>query len=228
MRKIVDLSLPIQPHWRYGIQFGHPKTHKNGDPWQTTSYNLESHWFTHIDAPLHHTEKGDPLGAFPIEDWCMGKALVMDFTNVEDNQGITAEMLEKANEPYKDQHFDYLLIRTDRAKKADWTTTEFWDNSPYITDDGGVWLRDYGPKVIGYDFPQDYDIRKIRTTKNLNEIVQPVHDHVLAEGRILQVEYMTNLWSIGSDTCEVVCLPLPLGLEEFDGTQVRIIAIVNE
>lgn len=58
MRRIVDLTLPIEEHWRYGIHFSKPKMHVNGDPWQCTAYNLESHWFTHIDAPIHHDPNG--------------------------------------------------------------------------------------------------------------------------------------------------------------------------
>ena len=41
-----------------------------------------------------------------------------------------------------------------------------------------------------------------------DEIIQPVHEHVLKQGEILQIEYMTNLWNIGSDTCQLIALPL--------------------
>jgi kynurenine formamidase len=108
-----------------------------------------------------------------------------------------------------------------------WKKLEFWDNSPYVTEDGGEWIRDYHPKVVGYDFAQDYDIRRIRTAKNLKEeIHQPVHEHVLKEGKILQIEYMYNLWSIGSPTCTIVALPL--ALPDCDGAQIRVIAIVED
>jgi kynurenine formamidase len=224
MRRIVDLCLPIEEHWRYGIHFSKPRSHAAGDPWQCTAYNLESHWFTHIDAPLHHVPEGETLDAYPLRDWCMGEALILDFTQVPDNGGITAKMLDAAAKGW-DKRFDYLILRTDRGKKVSWKDTAFWDNSPYVTADGGEWLRDYRPKVVGYDFPQDYDIRKIRTTKNLKEIHQPVHDHVLAEGKILQIEYLYNLWSIGSPTCGIVALPLPI--PQMDGTQVRVIAVVE-
>ena len=55
MRRIVDLTLPIEEHWRYGIKILPGKTHANGDPWQNVSYNLESHWFTHIDSQIAET-----------------------------------------------------------------------------------------------------------------------------------------------------------------------------
>ena len=39
-------------------------------------------------------------------------------------------------------------------------------------------------------------LRKIRTMKPGDEIPQPVHEHVLKQGKILQIEYITNLWDL--------------------------------
>lgn len=226
MKRIVDLTVPIEEHWRYGFKVTPVKTHANGDPWQCTSYNFESHWFTHIDAPLHFDPNGETLDDYPLQDWAITECLVLDFSDCGDNTAITAEMLEKANAPYKDRHFDSLLIRTDRAKKADWKTTEFWDNSPYLTEDAGIWLKEYAPKLVGYDFAQDYTIRQIRTMKPGDVLPQPVHEHVLKQGKILQIEYMTNLWEIGSDVCTLIALPL--NTKHADGSQIRVIAVVGE
>ena len=79
---------------------------------------------------------------------------------------------------------------------------------------------------MGYDVPQDYAIREIRTMKPGQPIIQPVHEHVLKEGKILQIEYMTDLWKIGSDTCQLVALPLKL--MHADGGQIRVVAVVEE
>ena len=226
MRRIVDLTLPIEEHWRYGIKFNEVKRIADGDQWQATAYNLESHWFTHIDAPLHFVDGGKSLSDYPIEDWCISDCLVLDVSYVGDNEGITAEMLEKANEPYKDKHFDCILIRSDRGKKVSWKTEAFWDNSCYLTEDAAIWIKNYKPKVVGYDFAQDYEIRLIRTAKPGQIIHQPVHDHVLVEGQILQMEYMTNLWNIGSPTCTLICLPL--NTQNANGSQIRVIAVVDD
>lgn len=226
MRRIVDLTLPIEEHWRYGIKILPGKTHANGDPWQNVSYNLESHWFTHIDFPLHFDPNGKTSDDYPLQDWAITDCLVLDFSDCGDNTAITGEMLEKANEKYKDKHFDSLLIRTDRGRKVDWKTTEFWDTSPYLTEDAGIWIKNYNPKVVGYDFPQDYAIREIRTMKPGQPIIQPVHEHVLKEGKILQIEYMTDLWKIGSDTYQLVALPLKL--MHADGGQIRVVAVIEE
>ena len=227
MRRIVDLTLPIiEGHWRYGFHVTPVKTHANHDPWQNVTYNLESHWFTHIDFPLHFDPEGETSDDYPIEDWAVSDCLVLDLSYVGDNTAITGEMLDKANEKYKDRHFDTILIRTDRGKNVDWTTKEFWETSPYLDESGGIWIQKYNPKVVGYDFPQDYEIRNIPKKKKGDPIPQPVHEHVLKQGKILQIEYMNNLWKIGADVCQLVALPL--NTQHADGMQIRVIAVVEE
>jgi len=135
-------------------------------------------------------------------------------------------MLEKANEPFKDKHYDSLLIRSDRGKRVSWKSEDFWNNSCWLTEDAGIWIRDYAPKAVGYDFAQDYEIRLIRNARPGQIIHQPVHDHVLVEGKILQMEYITNLWKIGSPTCTLICLPL--NTQNANGSQIRVIAVVDE
>lgn len=188
MRKITDLTLPVVEHWRYGIKFELATSHANKDRWQTTKYNLQSHWFTHIDAPVHHDPNGKNLDAYPISDWCISDCLILDLSFVGDNEAITAQMLERANEPFKDKHYDAIIIRSDRGRKVSWESVEFWDNSCWVSADGGRWIRDYNPKVVGFDFPQDYEIRKIRTVKPEDPIVQPVHDFVLKEVQLRNVK----------------------------------------
>ena len=56
MRKITDLTLPVVEHWRYGIKFELATSHANKDRWQTTKYNLQSHWsvsYTHLTLPTN-------------------------------------------------------------------------------------------------------------------------------------------------------------------------------
>ena len=53
-----------------------------------------------------------------------------------------------------------------------------------------------------------------------------MHEHVLKQGKILQMEYMNNLWKIGTDICRLVALPL--NTQHADGMQIRVIAVVEE
>lgn len=225
MSRITDLTLPIIEHWRYPIHFELVKSHENGDPFQITEYPMRSHWFTHIDFPRHFDPNGLTSDAYPISDWGITDCLILDLTDVPENTGITAEMLEKAAAPYAGKHYDSLLLRTDRPKKVSWLEKKFWDDSQWVTEDGGIWIRDYAPKVVGYDFPQDYVIR-IREPKPGQDMRQPVHEHVLVEGKILQIEYMTGLWEIGAPVCKLVALPL--NTQHSDGAPIRVIAVTED
>ena len=50
MRRIVDLTLPIEEHWRYGIKFEEIMSFAKGDPWQVTSSGI----------PLVHAHRRAP------------------------------------------------------------------------------------------------------------------------------------------------------------------------
>lgn len=227
MRRIIDLTHPIQEHWRIPqfeskIVSAYSESHK----WQKTGYYLESQWGTHIDFPIHHAPDAPDSNDFPVADWSVSTALVLDFSDIGDETGITADMLEAANAPFRQMHYNTLLIRTDRPRHVDYYTHEYWDTAPYVTEDGGQWLLDYHPKVVGFDFPQDYEIRKLRHLPPGVDTHQPVHDLVLIRGNILMIEYMTNLWEIRSPICQFIALPL--NTQHTDGAQCRCIAIVDE
>lgn len=226
MRRIVDLTHPIQKHWRTKFTSELVNEWREDHKWQKTGYYLESQWYTHIDFPVHHAPDAPDSNDFPIADWAVSTALVLDFSEIGDNAGITAEMLDAANEPFKDMHFNTLLLRTDRPRHRSYDSHEYWDSAPYVTEDGGQWILDYGPKVVGFDFPQDFEIRKLRHLPAETDTWQPVHDLVLIEGNILMIEYLTNLWEIKSPICQFIALPL--NTQHTDGSQVRCIAIVDE
>jgi len=224
--RITDLTLPIENTWNWNANLRLVTSHAEGDPWQMTGYDLVSHMYTHIDFPIHHTSDGVTSDAYPLEKYAITKCLMLDLTAIGPNGGIDAKMLEEANAPYKDQHFDSLIIRTDWPKKYSWRTREFWDVSCFVTKDGGEWIRDYAPNLVGYDFAQDYEIRKVPELGPKEGIYQPVHDAVLKEGKILQVEFLTDLWKVGQPIFQLIVLPLKI--DHTDGGQVRAIAVTEE
>ena len=80
------------------------------------------------------------------------------------------------------------------------------------------------PKVVGFDFPQDYDIRRASNMPE-SEVDYTTHEEILKH-EILMIEYMTNLWSLTQDEIDIVALPLPI--PNADGAQLRVIAIENK
>lgn len=219
MRKAIDLTLPIiVGHWRYSNQRRPVHSIADGDASNVTYFDLQTHMFTHIDAPKHVVADGKTLDDFPV-DLCIGKAAVLDVSYVKPNQGIGAEDLEKAYQ--KCEKADIILVKTSWGLHRDWTSKEFWDDAPYITEDGAKFLLSISPKVVGYDFPQDYDIRRLRTVDE-HECDLTTHRYLL-KNEILMIEYMTNMWEITGNNVDFVGLPLKL--DHADGAQIRCVAL---
>ncbi len=218
--KIVDLTLPIGPHWRYGLEQKITHSFAEGSRTQHTRFTLQSHWFTHIDAPRHYVPGGETLEQIPL-DLLIGSATVLDVSDVGDNEAIDAGRLQKAlgdRQPHP-----IILVKSARARQCDWTTTDFWDAAPYVTRDAAVWLRGTGARVVGFDFPQDHDIRIMRV-KGEHGADMTTHDELLAKGVIL-IEYLTNMWLFDAD--EVRFVGLPLNLQNADGAPLRAVALIE-
>ncbi len=190
MRKAIDLTLPIiVGHWRYSNQRRPVHSIADGDASNVTYFDLQTHMFTHIDAPKHVVADGKTLDDFPV-DLCIGKAAI-------------------------------ILVKTSWGLQRDWTSKEFWDDAPYITEDGAKFLLSISPKIVGYDFPQDYDIRRLRTVDE-HECDLTTHRYLL-KNEILMIEYMTNMWEITGNNVDFVGLPLKL--DHADGAQIRCVAL---
>lgn len=217
---VVDLTLPITPHWRYGMEQTYPHTFAGGSRTHHTRFTLQSHWYTHIDAPLHYVPGGDSIDKYPL-DMFIGTATVLDISDAANDEPIDAERLRRALGDRAPRSI--LLVKSCRARKVDWSGTDFWDTSPYITRDGAVWLRETGARVIGFDFPQDHDIRLIRT-KGEASIDMTTHDELLAKG-VIMIEYLTNMWAFDAD--EVKFIGLPLNLRNADGAPIRAVAVIE-
>ncbi|GHS93626.1 kynurenine formamidase [Synergistales bacterium] len=221
-KQIIDLTAPIAPHWRYPITVETVKSKDNGNIVNIRRFDMQSHWYTHIDAPLHYVNNGKTLDDFPLEN-LMGKAVILDISDVDANEEITVDHLQKAQKAIDGlPHCNIMLLRTSWAQKVDWNSREYWKTAPYLSDEAAVFLRELGPKVVGFDFPQDYDIRRATDIPE-NEIHYTTHIHLLAHS-ILMIEYLTNLWLIPSLVFDFIALPV--GLQKADGAQVRAIAVI--
>ncbi len=219
--KVVDLTLPIIPHWRYGLEQKLAHDIASGARTQHTRFTLQTHWYTHIDSPAHYVHGGRTLDQYPLE-MMAGEALVLDVSDAKDNEPIGAERLERARRGNKAR--DIVLVKSCRGRRVDWTTTEFWDSSCYITRDGARWLADLGPKLVGFDFPQDHDIRLIRT-KGEHGLDMTTHDELLIDRGILMIEYLNNMWGFDGEVVDFV--GLPLNLRNTDGAPIRAVVMVD-
>ncbi|HSD50342.1 MAG TPA: cyclase family protein, partial [Candidatus Methylomirabilis sp.] len=75
--RIVDLSHPIRPHFRWTVRTEFRSSHATGDLFQATALTISCHAFTHVDAPVHFLPGGRHIAEVPVDQW-VGDAAVVD------------------------------------------------------------------------------------------------------------------------------------------------------
>ena len=223
MKKLVDLTQPIiTGHWRYNNEIrAHSNMHE-GAYSNVTYYTMRTHMFTHIDAQKHQLADGQEMPDYPLDIY-IGRASFIDLSDIQPNEAIDAARMKAAFEKSGCEQTDRLILKTCWGLQRDWTTHDYWDDAPYITRDGAQYLASLGPRLVGYDFPQDYDIRMFEK-KPRGECVLPVHQEVLVKANIMQIEYMHYLWEVPVNNFDLYALPLKLREGPLDGAQIRVIA----
>jgi arylformamidase len=51
--RVVDLSFPLKPHFRWTVKSERPSSHEAGNLFQSTIFTSSCHAYTHVDAPVH-------------------------------------------------------------------------------------------------------------------------------------------------------------------------------
>ena len=90
--RVVDLSFPIGPHFRWTVASERRSTHEQGANFQSTVLTVSCHAYTHVDAPVHFLPGDRDIAPMPVEQW-MGDAAVVDLTDLGENGEVTAAAL---------------------------------------------------------------------------------------------------------------------------------------
>lgn len=126
--RIVDLTFPIRPHFRWKVATEREHSHAKGNVSQDTRLTIDCHAFTHVDAPLHFLPDGKDITRMPVDQW-VGDAAVVDLTHIPENGEVVAADLES-----RGQHVragDIVLLRTDWPRRVSVETEKFWRDAPY-------------------------------------------------------------------------------------------------
>jgi len=218
--RVIDLSMVIQPHWRWPIKPELKMDHGRGDPFQVTLVNLSMHAFTHVDTPLHIEPGRITIDQVPA-DKLVGPAAVIDLTSVGANQAITAAQLKERCPAL--EAGDMVVLKTGWDLKRDYTSREYWLEAPYVEAEAAAWLAGQPIKAVAFDFPQDQAIREIPKRHPPAEEM-PTHGIILRRG-IYLIEYLCNVHRIEAGRVTLVAAPLKvLGAE---GAPARVIALVD-
>jgi len=223
MARVIDLSLPIKPHWRWPVEIERTGDFARGDLFCTSQITLSLHTGTHVDAPLHFVPGGVAIADTGLEAW-MGEAAVINCSHRGAGEGITRADLDEGGQHVRAG--DIVLLRTDWPRKCSYETKEFWTKAPYTTREACEWLAERRIKALGTDYPPD-EVLRFWVTDPQNPLVHDrfeytTHDVLLRRG-ILLIEYLTNLHLITRP--RVRFFALPLRIEGADGSPVRAIAM---
>jgi arylformamidase len=221
--RVVDLSFPIKPHFRWKVASELRSSHEAGDLFQSTILTVTCHAYTHVDAPNHFLPGDRDIAQMPADQW-MGAAAVVDLTHLGDNDEVTASDLD-AHAGHVEAD-DIVLLRTDWPRRVSVESERFWREAPHTGRSACEWLVQRRVKAVGYDYPPDYAIRTMifEPDRKVTRHECTTHDVFFPAG-ITVIEYLTNLDAIGVPRCRFIALPLRI--EGADGSPVRAVALVD-
>jgi arylformamidase len=178
------------------------------DEWYVMSeVEFWSHVGTHIEAPLHHIDRGMDCAEIPLAN-VVGEASLVDFTQKPLFEGITLEELKShANHV---QQGDILFIRTGLHP---FYRTERSHDRPYLMPEATEWLV-YEKRIscLGVD---------CSGIEKRDEPTQPNHKILLGNG-IPIIEHLAYLDRISKKRFFVVAVPMRV--HGLDASPVSVIA----
>ena len=182
------------------------------DGFRETLISFYSHTGTHMDAPFHLFGDRTSLDALPADQF-VGKALVIDCTDVGEGGIIGMEYVEKVRD-LADQA-EFLLFRT--GWDSNWGTDAYFGEYPIVSMEVCQYLLDSGKKGVGFDVIGIDPISDVELTR---------HRMLLSQKDIVIIENLTNLDKIGDDLFTFAALPLKY--KDADGAPIRAVAIIEE
>jgi len=199
MADYIDITFPIStalPKWPGSVGF--QSVWHMQMPAETnnlSSFTIDSHLGTHLDAPLHFVDKAKAIDEMDLNK-LIGAAYVAEIRGLK---SITATDLENANIP---ANCTKLLLKTDNQLYWEQGLTEFQEDFSSIDATGAQWVVDRGIHLIGIDY---LSIQRFHDG--------PLTHQILLRNEVVIVETI-NLEQIEQGWYDLICLPLKLkGLE---------------
>ncbi|PTM39280.1 cyclase family protein [Bosea sp. 124] len=217
--EIIDLSMPIEQHFRWPVELAIKGDIAAGDQFRVSRINMTCHGFSHVDAQAHVIAHSPTIETTAL-DRVVGPCRVLDLRDVAPTQAIDAERLAAADPGGPDG--EILLLASGWDTKRDYRTREFWLDAPYLTRDAALWLKSRNPTALAFDFPQDFPIRLLLDNKHVPFEEHVTHDVCLRAG-ITLIEYVVNTSALKNPRTFLCAAPLKL--PNADGSPARIFAI---
>ena len=211
--KVIDLTHPIAPDMPVYPGTPAPKLTVaytcEKDKFRETEIHLCSHVGTHMDAPAHVYSDGQTLDAFPADHF-VGKALVIDCTDLAPGEQITHERLQQ--DPLVAEA-EYLLIHTGWDRY--WGTEAYFKDYPCVTAEAVDWIASCGFKGVGLDTISLDPVGKLAR-----------HWQLMKTGKTVILENLTGLSAVGKGLFTLCALPLHY--QAADGAPARVVALLED
>jgi arylformamidase len=146
-----------------------------GTEFQIGKIEMVANTGTYVDCPFHRYADGADLSQVALEKFANLEGIVVraDHSNA---LAMDRKVFEKIDVKGK-----AVLVNTNWSKF--WRTDKYFENHPFITEDGATYLRDQGAALVGID---SHNIDDTRTKR------RPTHT-ILLKANILICEHMCNL-----------------------------------
>ena len=183
---------------------------------ETQAILLCDHGPTHVDAPRHFKEDGEPVNEMSLETFhTPGKAI--DVSYREPGEYITVDDLESACEEadVTIEVGDTVLIRTGHYDET-YPEPAYSENYPGLNAEATNWLIDKGVTNFGVDQP---------SPDTPEDITYPCHT-LCKENNLPHMENLRNLDRVvGTD---FTFIGFPLSIRDGTGSPIRAVAMVSD
>jgi kynurenine formamidase len=206
-----------------------PELLRDGEGWAVETFTLlGTHNSTHVDAPWHYNstiagERAQTIDEVPLE-WFLAPGLVVDATDREDGDSLSAEEMEKRL-PRPPRERDIVLVHTGRDKFID--EPDYIARGPGVTAEATRWLFERGVRVMGIDawgWDEPLHLQAERAKRSGEKgVFWAAHQCDLPYS---QIERLVNLGSLPPDGFEIACFPLRLA--GGSAAPARVVAIVPD
>lgn len=217
--KIIDLSMPIAPHFRWPVELSIKGDIAAGDQFRVSKIAGPCHGFSHVDAAAHFVAGAPTIEATPLSE-VVGACRVLDLSARPANAPIEPEHLAAVDPGGKEG--EILLLAAHWSDRRDYQDKTFWTEAPWLTLESAQWLAARKPTAVAFDFPQDYPIRLLLEGK---EVPKPEHvtHHVLLSHGVTLIEYVCNTSRLSAP--RNLFSAAPLLIPNADGAPARFYAI---
>jgi arylformamidase len=210
--QLFDISVSIQadlPVWPGdpAVDLQQAASMAQGDTYNLSYLHMSAHSGTHIDAPLHFIDRGNPVGSIALERF-IGPVQVISIP--KGMQRIDANIIDQlAIQPGMER----ILFKTDNS--ALWKNgKDFYESYTALDSSGAQRLIDLGVHLVGIDY---------LSISVYDDLIQP---HVILLSRNVIILEGCDLSGVREGLYKLICLPLKV--DSCEGAPVRAILLKED